>query len=1094
MKRFLILLAVSAAAIAQPSITAVLDGGAYTSALAQGSVFVVKGTGLSAAGLVQATPPLYPTALNSVSMTLTATTGGTVVTPLMVYTYNLTGVNQLAAVLPSNAVIGDYDLRISNGAATSAPFRTSVVARKPGIVTVAGDGAGPAQATLDGKLILQRTSNIGKLGIYDTRSAHPGERVDLWGTGLGADLASDTGGTSGDQTQAGLIRVLVDGVEVTPTYAGRSQGFPGLDQIAFTLPATSTALNCAVTLQVRANGVLSNPVTIATSTVDSCTAGTLRINEVESNGGTPGDWVELYNPGSVAVNLSGYLFKDNDNSRTFAIAAGNSIAPGAYYLLEEAAFGFGLGAADSARLYNPGGQLVDSFSWTSHATTTYGRCPNATGALTTNTTSTKGTSNDCVAISPIKINEVESNGGTPGDWVELYNPSAAPANIGGFAFKDNDDSRTFAIPAGTTIAAGGYYLLEEAAFGFGLGAADSARLFDTSGTVVDSYTWTAHAEITYGRCPNGTGSFGPTSASTKGATNSCTAAPITTVKLNEVESNGGTPGDWFELVNTGSTTVDISGWKMIDNDDTHAFFTFPSGSTIAPGGYLVVEDSSFGFGLGAPDSVRLYDATGAPYETYSWATHATTTYGRCPNGSGAFTTTGTSTKGAANDCGSIIKLNEIESNNGSPGDWVELFNPGTAPANLAGFVLKDNNDASNYVFPEGTTVPASGYFVVEDSAFGFGLGAADSVRLYDPAGALVDTYSWTAHADTTYGRCPNGTGNFALTSASTKGSTNTCTGEAAFAAWPGASTVQTVDALNAFPSNLSGLVYEGSGAATPGVLWAARNGPGAVFRLIFNGTNWVPDTANNWGSGKLLRYADGTGDPDAEGLTIIGSGSSAGIYVATERNNTANSVSRNTVLRFDPASSAATMTAVNEWNLTSDLPVTGPNLGLEAITWVPDSFLASKNFFDEAKNRAYNPADYANHGSGIFFVGLEATGAIYAYALDHNANTFTRIATISTGLVSVMDLYFDGDLGDFWAVCDDTCQGRSAVLRIDGTGKFTAARRFERPSSMPNVNNEGFTIAPVTTCSGGTRQAFWADDSNTDGHAIRSGTVTCTAF
>ena len=37
------------------------------------------------------------------------------------------------------------------------------------------------------------------------------------------------------------------------------------------------------------------------------------------------------------------------------------------------------------------------------------------------------------------------------------------------------------IPAGTTIAPGGFFLLEEAAFGFGLGGADSARLFDDTG-------------------------------------------------------------------------------------------------------------------------------------------------------------------------------------------------------------------------------------------------------------------------------------------------------------------------------------------------------------------------------------------------------------------------------------------------------------------------------------------------------------------------------------------------------------------------------------------------------------------------------------
>ncbi len=271
MKRILALLALAACAMAQTTITAVQDGAAYTSNVAQGAVFVVKGTGLSGAGYVTSEAPLYPTTLNNVRIAFTAVTGGTVVNALMVYTYNLDGVNQLAAVLPSTAPVGAYDVRVTNGANSSAPFRTSVVARKPGVITANGGGTGPAQATLSGQLILQRNTDLGKIGIFDTRPARPGERVDLWGTGVGPDLAADTGGTSGDQTAAAQIRVLVDGTEVTPLYAGRSQGFPGLDQIVFLLPANIT-LSCNNTIQVRAGGVLSNIVTIATSTGNTCPA------------------------------------------------------------------------------------------------------------------------------------------------------------------------------------------------------------------------------------------------------------------------------------------------------------------------------------------------------------------------------------------------------------------------------------------------------------------------------------------------------------------------------------------------------------------------------------------------------------------------------------------------------------------------------------------------------------------------------------------------------------------------------------------------------------------------------------------------------
>jgi hypothetical protein len=91
-----------------------------------------------------------------------------------------------------------------------------------------------------------------------------------------------------------------------------------------------------------------------------------------------------------------------------------------------------------------------------------------------------------------------------------------------------------------------------------------------------------------------------------------------------------------------------------------------------------------------------------------------------------------------------------------------------------------------------------------------------------------------------------------------------------------------------------------------------------------------------------------------------------------------------------------------------------------------------------------------------------------------------------------MDLAFDRDTNDLWAVCDDTCQGRSVVFRIGTDGKFAAARRFERPSEMPNLNNEGFAIAPAALCTGGVKPVFWADDSETNGQALRAGTLSCT--
>ena len=144
------------------------------------------------------------------------------------------------------------------------------------------------------------------------------------------------------------------------------------------------------------------------------------------------------------------------------------------------------------------------------------------------------------------------------------------------------------------------------------------------------------------------------------------------------------------------------------------------------------------------------------------------------------------------------------------------------------------------------------------------------------------------------------------------------------------------------------------------------------------------------------------------------------VYVSAERNNDTNTVSRLSVLRFDTDALGPALTATHEWNLTADLPVAGPNLGLEAITWIPDAFLVTGGFVDESTGQAYDPAVYANHGAGVFFVGLEANGTVYGYVLDHASGGFQRVATFPGGQASIMDLSFDRETGYLWGYCDNT--------------------------------------------------------------------------
>jgi len=435
--------------------------------------------------------------------------------------------------------------------------------------------------------------------------------------------------------------------------------------------------------------------------------------------------------------------------------------------------------------------------------------------------------------------------------------------------------------------------------------------------------------------------------------------------------------------------------------------------------------------------------------------------------------------------GQEIVINEVESNGGSPGDWVELMNGGAATIDVSGWFLRDDDNSHKYTLPANSKIPAGGYLVLEEAQFSFGLGAPDAARLYNASGTLIDSYSWSSHASTTYGRCPNGTGAMATTAASTKGLANTC--KLTMESWPGSSSVVTSDGSKVFGENLSDLAYEPS----QGVLWAVQNSPSKLFRLVRSGSQWVKSTTNGWGSGKTLVYTNGSGGPDSEGLTR-GDLSGTSVYVAAERNNNSSGTSRNSVLRYDISGTSTTLTAAMEWNLTANLPSVDSNSGFEAITFVPDAALVAMGFADESTGGLYNPAGYAAHGGGVFFVGLEANGTVYGYVLNHSNSTYTRVATFSSGQAAVMALQYDADFGYLYAHCDDTCGNTATLLTVDAaTGKYTARLGFNRPSGMSNINNEGIAIAPESACSGGLKRVVWTDDSATSGHSLRDGQIDC---
>ena len=115
-------------------------------------------------------------------------------------------------------------------------------------------------------------------------------------------------------------------------------------------------------------------------------------------------------------------------------------------------------------------------------------------------------------------------------------------------------------------------------------------------------------------------------------TGSATVAKLNVSEFNYNSNKDFDAGDWIELHNYGTTSLDISGWKIKDSQDNHTF-VFPTGTKIPANGYLViVEDSTkfksvfpnvnnriglLGFNISnAGDQIRIYDYAGALYLSF----------------------------------------------------------------------------------------------------------------------------------------------------------------------------------------------------------------------------------------------------------------------------------------------------------------------------------------------------------------------------------------------------------------------------------------------------------------------------------------------
>ncbi len=236
------------------------------------------------------------------------------------------------------------------------------------------------------------------------------------------------------------------------------------------------------------------------------------INYNSSDEKDAGDWVELYNNGPNDVDLSNWVFKDNNDEHIFSIPEGTTLATDAYLVLANSLekfetqyptidnkigdFDFKLSSdGEFIRLYDAQNELVDSVwylpygQWPEAAngtgTTLELKMPDSDNTLGKNwaATSTNGTPGELntsdviceinIPLAPcdnlVIINEINYNSSPEkdaGDWVELYNANDCAIDVSNFVFQNSQNDHLVKIPEGTILAANDFLVLVADKFKF----------------------------------------------------------------------------------------------------------------------------------------------------------------------------------------------------------------------------------------------------------------------------------------------------------------------------------------------------------------------------------------------------------------------------------------------------------------------------------------------------------------------------------------------------------------------------------------------------------------------------------------------------
>src|SRR5437667_2255114 len=202
----------------------------------------------------------------------------------------------------------------------------------------------------------------------------------------------------------------------------------------------------------------------------------LRLNEWMARPASGNDWIEIYNPESLPVQLSGLYLSDDQSetgARNLAISPLSFIGPQRWVKFVADSnphqgpnhLNFDLdGQGETLRIYGPAEQIVYGVNFgPQQIGISEGRLPDGSVNIAQFRASASPGESNYLPLDNVVINEVLANALPPLEQaIELYNTTAQPVNIGGWYLSDDGGTlRKVRIPDSTVLPPHGFKVFYE---------------------------------------------------------------------------------------------------------------------------------------------------------------------------------------------------------------------------------------------------------------------------------------------------------------------------------------------------------------------------------------------------------------------------------------------------------------------------------------------------------------------------------------------------------------------------------------------------------------------------------------------------------